>query len=47
MSLKNKKIGDKEVNRKIFYSSRKAIQLDSVDLKKIVVSSKRKIGETT
>ena len=45
MSLK-KKFGDKEVDKKI-YSSKQAILLDSVDLDKIVVSSKRKINETT
>ena len=43
MSLKNKKFGDK----KEFYSSKQAIPLDSVDLDKIVVSSKWKINETT
>ena len=46
MGLK-KKIGDKEVDKKEFYSSRQAISLDSVDLDKIVVSSKWKINETT
>ena len=40
MSLKKKKFGDKEVNKKEFYSSKQAISLDSVDLDKIVVSSK-------
>ena len=47
MSLKKKKFGDKEVNKKEFYSSKKAIPLDSVDLDKIIVSSKCKINETT
>ena len=42
-----KKIGDKEVDKKEFYSSNQAIPLDSVDLDKIVVSSKWKINETT
>ena len=40
MSLKKKKIGDKEVDKKEFYSSKQAIPLDSVDLDKIVASSK-------
>ena len=40
MSLKKIKFGDKEVNKKEFYSSKQAILLDSVDLDKIVVSSK-------
>ena len=45
MSLKKKKFGDKEVDKKEFYSSKQAIPLDSVDLDKIVVSSKWKINE--
>ena len=32
MGLKKIKFGDKEVNRKEFYSSKQAISLDSVDL---------------
>ena len=47
MSLKKIKFGDKEINKKEFYSSKQAILLDSVDLDKIVVSSKWKINETT
>ena len=47
MSLKNIKFGDKEVNKKEFYSSKQAISLDSVDLNKIVVSKKWKIHDTT
>ena len=47
MSLKKKKFGDKEVDKKIFYSSKQAISLDSIDLDKIVVSNKWKINETT
>ena len=47
MSFKKKKFGDKEVNKKEFYSYKEAISLDSVDLDKIVVSSKRKISDTT
>ena len=46
MSLK-KKIGNKEVNKKEFYSSKEAILLDSVDLSKIVVSKKWKIDDKT
>ena len=47
MSLKKIKLGDKEVDKKEFYSSKQAISLDSVDLNKIVVSSKWKTNETT
>ena len=47
MSLKKIKFGDKEVDKKEFYSSKQAFPLDSVDLDKIVVSSKWKINETT
>ena len=47
MSLRKKKYGDKEVYKKQFYSSKKAISLDSVDLNKIVVSKKWKINDTT
>ena len=47
MSLKKKKFGDKEVDKKEFYSSKQAISVDSVDLDKIVVSNKWKINETT
>ena len=47
MSSQKIKSGDKEVGKKEFYSSKKAILLDSVDLSKIVVSSKWKINETT
>ena len=47
MSLKTIKFGDKEVNKKEFYSYKEAIPLDSVDLDKIVVSSKWKISDTT
>ena len=45
MSLKKIKFGDKEIDKKEFYSSKQAILLDSVDLDKIVVSSKWKINE--
>ena len=44
---KKKKFGDKEVDKKEFYSSKQAISLDSVDLNKIVVSNKFKINDTT
>ena len=45
--FKKIKFGDKEVNKKEFYSLKQAISLDSVDLNKIVVSNKLKINETT
>ena len=47
MSFKKIKFGDKEVDKKEFYSSKQAILLDSVDLDKIAVSSKWKINLTT
>ena len=47
MSLRKIKFGNKEVNKKEFYSSKQAISLDSVDLDKIVVSKKWKINDTT
>ena len=47
MSSRKIKFGDKEVNKKEFYSSKQAIPLDSVDLDTIVVSSKWKISDTT
>ena len=47
MSFKKIKFGDKEVDKKEFYSSKQAISLDSVDLSKIVVSNKWKINDTT
>ena len=47
MSPKTIKFGDKEMNRKEFYSSKQAIPLDSVGLDKIVVSNKWKINDTT
>ena len=46
MSLKKINFGDKEVDKKKFYSSKEAILLDSVDLSKIVVSSRCKINDT-
>ena len=47
MSSQKIKFGDKEVDKKTFYSSKGAILLDSVDLSKIVVSSKWKLNDTT
>ena len=47
MDLKKIKFGDKEINKKEFYSSKQAFSLDSVDLDKIVVSNKCNINETT
>ena len=47
MSPKTIHFGDKEINRKEFYSSKQAIPLDSVNLDKIVVSNKWKISDTT
>ena len=47
MCLRKIKFGNKEVNKKEFYSSKQAISLDSVDLNKIVVSKKCKINDTT
>ena len=46
MSSQKIKFGDKEVNKKEFYSSKEAIFLDSVGLSKIIVSSKWKISDT-
>ena len=47
MDLRKIKFGDKEINKKEFYSSKQAISLDSVDLDKIDVSNKYKINNTT
>ena len=46
MVLKKIKFGDKEIDKKEFYSSKQAISLDSVDLSKIVVWDKWKINDT-
>ena len=46
MSSQKIKFGDKEVDKKEFYSSKQAILLDFVDLSKIVVSSRWKISDT-
>ena len=47
MGFRKIKFGDKEVDKKEFYSSKQAISLDSIDLSKIVVSNKWKINDTT
>ena len=47
MSSRKIKFGDKEVDKKEFFSSKQAISLDSVDLNKMVVSNKWKINDTT
>ena len=47
MSSQKIKFGDKEVDKKTFYSSKEAILLDSVDLSKIVLSSRWKLNDTT
>ena len=47
MSSQKIKFGDGKVDKKEFYSSKQAILLDSIDLSKIVVSSKWKINDTT
>ena len=47
MSLRKINFGNKDVNKKEFYSSKQAFSLDSVDLNKIVVSKKWKINDTT
>ena len=47
MSSRKIKFGDKEVNKKEFYSSKQAISLDSIDLSKIVVSNKWKMNNIT
>ena len=47
MSSQKIKFGDKEVDKKTFYLSKEAILLDSVDLSKIVVSSRWKLNDTT
>ena len=41
------KFGDKELDKKEFYSSKEGILLDSVDLTEIVVSSRWKLNDTT
>ena len=47
MSSQKIKFGDKEVDKKKFHSSKEAILLDSVDLSKIVVSSRWKLNDET
>ena len=46
MSSQKIKFGNKEIDKKEFYLSKQAIFLNSVDLSKIVVSSKWKINDT-
>ena len=46
MSSQKIKSGDKEIDKKEFYSSKERISLNSVDLSKIIVSSKWKISDT-
>ena len=46
MSSQKIKFGDKEVDKKEFYSTKQAILLDSIDLNKIVVSNKWEINDT-
>ena len=46
MSSQKIKFGDKEIDKKEFYLSKRAILLNSADLSKIVVSSKWKISDT-
>ena len=45
MSSQKIKFGNKEFDKKEFHLSKQAIFLDSVDLRKIVVSSKWKIND--
>ena len=47
MSWRKIKFGNKEINKKEFYSSKEAILLDFVDLNKIVVSKKWNIDDKT
>ena len=47
MNSQKIKFGDKDVDKKEFYSSKRAILLSSVDLSKIVPSNKWKINDTT
>ena len=47
MSLIKIQFGDKEFNKKEFYSSKQAISIYSIDLNKIVVSNRLKINDTT
>ena len=47
MSSRKIKFGDKEIYKTKFYSCKRAISIDSVDLNKIVVSKIWKINDTT
>ena len=46
MSSRKIKFGDKEIDKKEFYLSKQTILLNSIDLTKIVVSSKWEISDT-
>ena len=46
MSSQKIKLGNKKIDKKEFYLSKLAILLNSVDLSKIVVSSKWKVSDT-
>ena len=47
MSSQKIKFGEKEVDRKDFYSLKQAISPDSVNKSKIVISDKWKMNDTT
>ena len=47
MSSQNIKFGEEEVDKRDFYSFKKAIKLSDVDTSKIVVSNTWKINDTT
>ena len=47
MGSRKIKFGDKEVDKKEFYSSKQPISLDSIDLSKIIVSNKWEINDAT
>ena len=47
MSSRKIKFGDKEIDKKEFYSSKQPISLDSIDLSKIVGSNKCKTNDAT
>ena len=47
MNSQEIKFGNKKIDKKEFYSSKKAILLDLVDLDKIVVSNKWEINDKT
>ena len=47
MNSQKIKVGEQEVDKKEFYSSKHAILLNYVDVSKIVVSNKWKINNTS